>query len=198
MYGKLSMWEILYRPIELVAVISGTFSVWYSYKKNILTYFFGLISVILTAYSCFITGIYADMGINVFYFVMSIYGWVNWHRAQRAQTIFSARSLSTEQTIYWIVSTVLFWSVIGIILNEFTDSIVVVVDSFTTALCITGMILMAFRFAANWLYFLIADLVSIPLYWYKELYFYSFFFIILSIFAILGYQSWRESIQNNK
>src|SRR5512145_641859 len=64
--------------LEAVAVITGLMSVWYARKENILVYPVGIISVLIYVYLCFKVKLYADMGINAFYFVMSIYGWVKW------------------------------------------------------------------------------------------------------------------------
>jgi len=71
------MWELFFNPMELCATLTGVASVYFSYKKNSSTFFFGLISVTLYIFICFNAGIYAEMGINIFYFIMSVYGWIN-------------------------------------------------------------------------------------------------------------------------
>ncbi len=81
-----SFWDILYQNIldtsvlEIIAVIFGIASVWFSKKVNILVYPTGIISVLIYVYICFFAKLYADMGINFVYFVMSIYGWYFWTR----------------------------------------------------------------------------------------------------------------------
>jgi nicotinamide mononucleotide transporter PnuC len=66
--------------LEGVAVIFGLLSVWYAKKANILVYPTGIISVLIYVYICYHAGIYADMGINFFYFLVSVFGWYKWTR----------------------------------------------------------------------------------------------------------------------
>lgn len=179
-------------PFEITASITGVVSVYFSFKKNILTYPFGIISVLLFVKICFDARIYADAGINVFYFLMSIYGWINWNSNKE----FIINKLSAKNNFLIIIITFLFWIIIYFILHFFTNSNVAIVDALTTSLCISGMLLMAWRNIENWIYLLIADLISIPLYFYKELYFPACLFVILSIFAILGYLNWKKSLNN--
>ncbi len=187
------MWDLFFNPIELTATLSGTASVYFSYRKNILTYFFGLISVSIYIYICFLAGIYADAGINVFYFVMSVYGWINWKRMAGKDHHFIAYRLSSSENIFYFFFTTICWLLIYIILINYTDSDVPMIDAFTTSMFITGMILMAKKITENWVYLLIGNLVSIPLYIYKELYISAGFFVILFIFSFLGFNSWKKS-----
>jgi nicotinamide mononucleotide transporter len=187
------MWDLFFNPLELTATLTGTASVYLSFRKNILTYFFGLISVSIYVYICFFAGLYADMGINVFYFIMSVYGWINWSRMNSKDSRFHVFRLSFNENIFYAVLTATSWLIIYFILKDFTDSKVPVTDAFTTAMFITGMILMAKKFTENWIYLLIGNLVSIPLYFYKELYPSAGFFVILSVFSLLGFYSWKKS-----
>lgn len=191
------MWEMIFNPIELTAVITGVISVIFSWRKNILTYFFGIISVLLYVYLCYQAGIYADMGINIFYFLMSVYGWINWSRLLKQNQDFVPSFLTKLKRIFFFFCTLLFWIILYFILNYFTNSNVAVADSFTTAFFITGMILMALKITENWLYFIIGNVVSVPLYAYKEMYLSSIFFVILTFFAVLGYQSWKAANKKN-
>lgn len=191
------MWDVFLNPLELTAVLTGIISAVFSWKRNINTYFFGLISVVISIWLCFKAGIYADMAINVFYFGMSIYGWMNWHKAIKKEKKFIPLFLNKKNQFYFVALTLLFWLMIFFVLTCFTDSNIPVADSFTTACFITGMILMALKYTENWIYLIAGNVVSIPLYFYKELYVYAFFFVILILFGCLGYVSWRNHFKTN-
>lgn len=179
-------------PYEIIASLTGVISVYFSFKKNILTFPFGIISVLLFVKLCFEAGIYADMGINIFYFLMSVYGWISWGKSKE----FIIKKLNNKLNGYLILLTGFLWLVIFFLLENFTDSNVAWIDSLTTALCISGMLLMAWRNIENWIYLLIANIISIPLYIYKELYFSALLFLILTIFAVLGYLNWKKHLTN--
>ncbi len=187
--------EIPTNPIEISAVVTGVAQVFLSYKKNIWNYFFGFISSALSVYLCFMSGIYADMGINVFYVFMSFYGWIYWSATLKLNATFFTLKTTKKELVNYLLLTVILWIGIGLLLFYATDSNVPFLDAFTTSLCISGMLLMAKRKIENWLFFLVADIVSVPLYVYKEMYFYALLFIILCIFAVLGYYSWKKNLE---
>jgi len=189
------MWDLFLNPLELTATLTGVVSVILSWRKKIMTYFFGLISVSIYVYICYSAGIYAEMAINVFYFIMSVYGWINWYQLARQNEAFRPSDLTKSQHFLYGALTLTSWVIIYFILTGFTDSNVPVADSFTTAFFITGMILMAKKITQNWIYLIIGNLVSIPLFIYKELYVSSVFFVILTLFACLGYLNWRREVK---
>ncbi len=87
--------------LEAVAVIFGLLSVWFARKENILVYPTGIISVLIYVYICLTVKLYADMGINAFYFFMSIYGWVKWSRKTGDKP---SRPITWASKMEWILS----------------------------------------------------------------------------------------------
>lgn len=197
-----SVWDLLLQNIyqttllEVIAVVFGLLSVWYSKKVNILVFPTGIVSVVIYVYICFVAKLYADMGINFVYFVMSVYGWINWTRKRPNETELPVRFLNAKQNIYAIIATIVWFVVLSFVLTQFTDSTVPYIDSFTTAVFIVGMWLMAVKKVENWIYWIIGDVVSVPLYFYKGLVFTSFQYFIFLIIAVLGYLAWRKQAQN--
>jgi len=178
--------------IEVVAVVFGLLSVWYSMKVNILVYPTGIVSVLIYVYICYIAGLYADMGINAVYFVMSVYGWYNWTRPHNDKSILSVTYATKKQNFIALSSTIASFFLIRYILVAYTDSNVPEIDAFTTAVFLIGMWLMAIKKVENWIYWIIGDIVSIPLYFYKGLVFTSFQYSVFLILAIIGYIAWRK------
>lgn len=181
--------------LEAAAVITGLLSVWFAKKENILVYPTGIISVLIYVYLCFKVKLYADMGINAFYFVMSVYGWYKWSMKMADR---HSRPISYAGKKEWIVSiagTIVSFVILYYVLKNYTDSNVAFWDALTTAIFIIGMWLMAFKKIENWLFWIAGDLISIPLYATKSLVFTSFQFTVFLVLAILGYLEWSSKIK---
>ncbi len=155
--------------LEAVAVVFGLLSVWYAKKENILVYPTGIISVLIYVYICLNFGLYADMGINGFYFVMSVYGWYKWTRKDQHDHLIPISKNSPFQNVISLVGVIVFFFILKYVLTNFTDSTVPVLDSATTAIFIVGMWLMALKKIENWIFWIVGDLISIPLYFHKGL-----------------------------
>jgi nicotinamide mononucleotide transporter len=181
--------------LEIIAVVFGLLSVWYSMKVNILVYPTGIVSVIIYVYICFFAGLYADMGINFVYFIMSVYGWYNWTRPQSDKLRLPVTFSSKRDHIIAIIGTIVSFVIIRAVLIAYTDSNVPNIDAFTTSVFIVGMWLMAVKKVENWIYWIIGDIVSVPLYFYKGLVFTSFQYLVFLILAIMGYIAWRKEAQ---
>ena len=182
--------------IEWVAVITGVLSVWYSMKENIWVYPTGIVNVLLYVYLAFQYKLYADMGVNAYYFVMSVYGWYHWTdtkdeaKAQIPVTVNNARE--------WIITVALLVTSFGIlvfVLMNFTDSDVPFWDATTTSFAIAGMWLMARKKLEYWVAYIVANSVSIPLYFYKGLTLTSVQFFIFTILTVMGFFAWRKSLR---
>jgi len=182
--------------IEVIAVIFGLLSVIYSRKQNILVFPTGIISVLIYVYICQKFGLYADMGINFFYFIMSIYGWYNWtHQKGEIKDRPITKTNKTEK-IYLSILGIVFFIIIRFILINYTDSTVPNIDAITTSIFLIGMWLMSLKKLENWTLWIIGDIISIPLYAYKGLVLTSLQYSIFLIIAIMGYITWRNAINN--
>ena len=196
--------EILYNNIldssylEIIAVIFGLLSVWFAKKENILVFPIGIVSVLIYVYICFYAKLYADMGINFVYFVMSIYGWYMWSRKDEKKKVLPISFCSVKEHIINIVMFVFFFIVLSYVLKNYTDSNVPIWDSLTTAIFIVGMWLMALKKIENWIAWIIGDIISIPLYFYKGLVFTSLQFTIFLIIAVLGYIEWKKKFEEGR
>nr|MBI1230467.1 nicotinamide riboside transporter PnuC [Cytophagales bacterium] len=176
--------------LEAVAVFFGLASVFYSMKENILVFPTGIVSTLIYVWICLQVKLYADMGINAYYFIMSIYGWYFWTRSEVGSPKLSVTWLDRKGII---VSLALFfgsYGVLYVVLATFTDSDVPYWDSFTTATAFVGMWLMAKKKVENWIAWIITDIVSVPLYIYKGLLLTSFQFLVFTVLAVMGLIAW--------
>jgi nicotinamide mononucleotide transporter len=180
--------------LEVVAVVFGILSVWFARKENIWVYPTGIINVLIYVYLCFFAGLYADMAINAFYFVMSVFGWYNWSRRDENLEHVPISTLNLKQWLLYIMLIAASFGVIYYVLSNFTDSTVPVFDSFTTSLFIAGMWLMALKKIENWLLWILGDILVIPMFAVKGLAFTSVQYIVFLVLAVMAYIEWRKRL----
>jgi nicotinamide mononucleotide transporter len=183
---------------EIVAVIFGLLSVWFSKNNNILVYPTGMISTSIFTYLLFKWGLWGDMMINAYYFIMSIYGWYIWTRKKNniVTPISKISNYEKKISLFIFISSLIF--VYGIY-NYFDKwgSLTSYIDNITTAIFFVGMWLMAKRKIENWIFWIIGDVISVPLYFYKGLTFTSLQYFIFTIIAISGYYSWKKILNKS-
>lgn len=182
--------------LEIIAASMGILSVWYARKNNVLVFPTGIVSVLIYVYITYENKIYAESGINIYYFIMSLYGWILW--TSKNKKIKKNIALNTyRENLGYFILFLIFYIILFFLLNK-TDSDVVFLDSITTALSLTAMLLLARRKLENWIYWILADIIYIPLFFYKELYITSLQYLIFLILAISGYNNWKRNISNDK
>lgn len=183
---------------EIVAVIFGLLSVWFSKNNNILVYPTGMISTSIFTYLLFKWGLLGDMMINAYYFIMSIYGWYIWTRKKNniVTPISKISNYEKKISLFIFISSLIF--VYGIY-NYFDKwgSLTSYIDNITTAIFFVGMWLMAKRKIENWIFWIIGNVISVPLYFYKGLTFTSLQYFIFTIIAISGYYSWKKILNKS-
>ena len=185
--------------LEIIAVIFGFLSVWYSKRENILVFPTGIISTAIFVYILLVFGLLGDMLINAYYFSMSIYGWYVWTRKVDGDHYIPITETTFEenrQSVILFMVTILFVCAVYLIFDKF-DSWTAYVDTLTTSIFFVGMWLMAKKKLENWMYWIIGDIISVPLYWYKGLIFTSLQYFLFTIIAIYGYLAWKKSLNKS-
>ena len=185
--------------LELIAVFFGLLSVWFSKNNNVLVYPTGIINTSIFVYLLVKWELLGDMIINVYYFLMSIYGWYYWTRKSNNigyTPITRIHSTDIKIILIIIISSVLFVSYLYSFFEKWSG-FVSYVDIITTAIFFAGMWLMARRKIESWFFWILGDIISVPLYFVKGLAFSSLQYLIFTFIAIAGYYKWK-SIYNNK
>jgi len=157
-----------------------------------------MISTVIFVYLLFKWSLLGDMLINAYYFVMSVYGWYVWTRkVDKNKVTPISRTTSGERvTSIWIFVATLVFVWLVYLLNDKWNNWTAYVDTFSTAIFFVGMWLMARRKLENWLYWIVGDIISVPLYLYKGLTFTSFQYLIFTIIAVFGYIAWKKNLDN--
>lgn len=185
--------------LEFVAVVFGILSVVYSRAENILVYPTGLINTTLYIYLSVQAGLYAEASVNGYYTIMSIAGWIWWSRKKTdgAHQLRISGSSDTE----WrnaLLFFAFFWMALWWLLSRFTNSTVPMADAFAAASAYTGMWLMARKKLENWIWWIITNIASIPLYFSKGFVFTSFQYLAFLALAVMGYVEWRKKLAQSE
>jgi nicotinamide mononucleotide transporter len=181
---------------EWISTIMQIASVYYAQKNKIWVFPTGIIGVILAAYVYFFVSkppLYADASLNIYYFVMSVYGWYNWSLKKDSEAVFPISYCSKKELWKGIALFALVWVSIYFIL-QLTNSNTVLLDSLVSATAVTAMFWMAKRKVENWQAWIVSNLIAIPLNFYKGFILFTLMYILFLAMAIYGYYSWKKQI----
>jgi nicotinamide mononucleotide transporter len=205
-YKTYETWQIW---LEAIATVLGISSVIFSMLRNIWVYPTGIISTAIYVYILFVFGLLGDCMINVYYTIMSIYGWILWSKSSEDK-IHVEVSWATKKEWRWGI--LLFILSIGFVTlvyyfkpfidNQFSMSGIDLglyhldwanwTDVFTTSIFLVGMWFMAKQRIENWIFWILGDLICIPMFIYKELYITSFQYFVFTILASVGFYLWMK------
>ena len=200
--------------LEATATLFGLLSVYFSIKKNIWVYPTGIISTALYVYILFNFGLLGDCMINVYYTIMSIYGWFLWSKSSEDNVHVEVSSTKNTE---WIFASILFILSLGLVTlvyyykpfidNRFSMENVNLglyhldwanwMDVFTTSIFLVGMWLMAKRKIENWIFWIIGDLICIPMFIHKNLGITSLQYLVFTAMAIVGWIEWKKNLKND-
>ena len=184
--------------LEIIGTFVGLVYLWLEYHASIYLWVASVAMPIVYTFIFFDAGLYADMGIQIYYVLASIYGFICWkwtitrknnkNSEEKLKITHAPRRLITPMSVISIAHTI----VIAYILIAFTDSNVPWWDSFTTSLSIVAMWMMARKYIEQWWAWLVVDVVSAGIYLYKELYFTAGLYALYAVIAYFGYKKWKE------
>ncbi|MBC7651690.1 MAG: nicotinamide mononucleotide transporter [Deinococcales bacterium] len=185
---------------EYIAVIAGIASVFYSKKENILVYPVGLISTIIYIYISIKGSLFGEVSVNIYYTIMSIYGWILWTKKDAQQhlvvriTKSSPKDWVMQLSIFSIFYVVIYFCLVWLQRN-FAAGAIPWADAFASATAYTGMWLMAKKKLESWLWWILTNIASIPLYFVKGYVFTSVQYVVLLVLAVAGLFEWMKREQ---
>jgi len=179
--------------LEIIAVFFGFLSVWFSKNNNILVFPTGMINTSIFVYLLLKWSLLGDMIINAYYFIMSIYGWYFWVKGTN-NTVSPISKVSNKDiriVVLLFISSSAFVSLVYSFFDKW-ETIVSYIDILTTAIFFAAMWLMAKRKVESWIFWIVGNIISVPLYLHKGLAFTSIQYFIFTVIAIAGYIKWKE------
>ncbi len=185
-------------PLEILGFLTGAICVYLNTRQNVLGWFFGILNALLYAYVFWQVQLYADMSLQAYYFVISIYGWWLWLFGGKSHDGVAVSKMPT--TFYGLfalifVAGTLIW---GFLLGNFTNASFSYLDSALTIASLLAQWMMARKYVENWLIWIVADIFYTGLYWYKGLQLTSILYLVFTILAISGYYQWKRAIRTAK
>ncbi|TWV07332.1 nicotinamide mononucleotide transporter [Bacteroidaceae bacterium HV4-6-C5C] len=206
------------QTLEIIGTFVGLIYLWLEYRASIYLWIAGIIMPAIYLVVYYKAGLYADVGINIYYLLAAIYGWIVWRYGNHLKQYFRRKKLGMDVETATIdnnpeeksdeelpitkvslrklpILTVAFslaFISIALLLIHYTDSTVPWWDSFITALSIIGMWMLARKYIEQWLIWIVVDAISAALYLYKGLEFTAGLYAIYTIIAIFGYFKWKK------
>jgi len=186
--------------LEFIAFVFGILSVWFAKKANIWVYPTGIICTVITVYLLYINQYFGDMMMNFYYSIMSIYGWWNWSRKKGDKYIVPISRTNKREKQIGVIMFVGTMIVTYFVYKGFgyTLEIPNYIDIVTSGIFFTAMWYMANKKIENWILWIIADIITIPLYAYRGLGMLSLQYIIFTILAIQGYIEWKNNLNKSQ
>ena len=181
--------------LEIIATISGIVCVFLQTKEKIAAWPFGIVSVTISAYIFYHSRLYSDLGLHVIYIFLNIYGWYFWSVHKRKEAPTPILRLSVQQLVLYGGLTAILAVLLGYLMGTYTDADLYYFDAFTTAGSLVAQYLLAKKYIHNWLFWIAVDLVAIPVYLYKGLYFFSGLFFVYLVICIYGYLNWSKVLR---
>lgn len=187
--------------LQFLGLAVGLVYLYYEYHARPRMWIVGIIMPMISMWVYFRKGLYADFGMNVYYLLMAIYGYLAWTgiiRRRRTDTDADSRkdldiSRAPLAAIGAVAgATALIWAAIWFFLDRATDSTVPVADAFTTAMSITATWMLARKYIEQWLAWILVDVVCVGLYIYKGIYPYALLYAVYTAVAVAGYAKWRR------
>lgn len=196
MFNNLLEW-LLVNKTELLGAILGLVYIVFSIRQNILTWPTGLLTSALYVAVFYKSGFYADMGLQVYYVAISIYGWYFWLKGGKQQKNEPLQVQTTSIKLWLKLAAAFFliYAIILFILLNFTDSTVPYMDTLTTALSVVATWMLARKLIEHWLIWIVVDLISSGLYVYKSLWPTVILFVVYTIMAFIGYFEWKKDVK---
>ena len=185
--------------LQAVGIVLGLLYLWLEYKANIWVWVVGAIMPLVHGVLYLTKGIYADAIMQLYYVFAGIYGLMVWLRKPTSKSDKHEGEIR-HTPIGWIAPLVATYAVLHVVLyyllSEFTDSTVPFFDSMSTALCIVAMWMLSRKLVEQWLVWLVVDMISVGLYFYKGIPGTASLYTLYCILAIAGYMRWRRQVKH--
>lgn len=186
------------RIIEIAGLVIGLAYLYFEYHANRLVWLMSVIMPMISVWIYFRAGLYADFAINIYYFIIAVYGYLIWtfglNRKKKAPLPITR--MPSRFYLSAIVALAVIFALLAWILVAYTNSTVPYYDAFTTALSIVAMWMLARKYVEQWLAWFVVDAVCVGLYVYKGIYFYSVLYTVYTVIALLGYRKWLRLMRS--
>ena len=187
-------WPAEVSPLELLAAIVGAISVWLSVRQNILSWPTAIVNVVLYAIVFYQAKLYADMGLQVVYAALSIYGWYEWLYGGEGRTELHVTLTSPRLAALLALIALSGAALLGTLLRHTTDAALPYMDSFLSSTSLVAQWMMTRKKLENWLVWIFVDVLYVGMFIFKGLYLTAGLYAVFLALAVRGYVDWRRSM----
>lgn len=181
--------------LEWAGVFTGILCVWLAAKNNILNWPIAIVSVLIYTLIFFETRLYSDMGLQVYFLLMNIYGWYFWSKKKNAgEQPTPVISITKLEVILSIIAVILLTLIPGFLLHQNTKAAYPYIDSFCTACSLVAQVFLARKVLQNWLIWIFVDIIYVGVYLSKGLYPTAMMYTLYIYIAWMGYQEWKKTL----
>ena len=184
--------------LEIVAVALGLVNVGLLVRRSIWNYPFGMAMVTLYAIIFYRARLYGEAGLQVFFFVVQVYGWWLWARAGGLEQAVAVRWMSWPARVAWLAAVAVVASSLGVAMHALTDAAVPFADAAITAASVAAQVLLSFRRIENWILWIAIDVGSIALYWSRDLQLTAGLYVAFLVLASVGLHQWIAASRNGE
>jgi nicotinamide mononucleotide transporter len=183
--------------LDITTTLLGLAYILLEYKASVWMWLVGFLMQVLGIVLYYQKGLYADCGMEFYYLGMTVYGYWRWIRGSLTNQTLSIRHFPRHLVLPWLAIIAVLWAIIYWILKTFTDSNVPLADSFTTALSLVGIWALAHKYLEQWFIWIVVDVVTCLLYFYKDIPFKASLYAIYVVIAIFGFRKWRSIMRHS-
>lgn len=183
--------------LDIVTTVLGLAYILLEYRASLWMWLVGFLMQALGIVLYYQKGLYADCGMEFYYLSMTIYGYWKWVRGSATKEPLPIRHFPSKLVFPWTLLILGVWGIMHWFLDTFTDSTVPMLDSFTTALSIVGIWALAHKYLEQWFIWIVVDVFTCGLYFYKDIPFKGSLYGLYVIIAIFGFLKWRKIMRNS-
>lgn len=179
--------------LELIAVAFGLANLTLLIRRSVWSYPFGIVMVTLYAVIFYDAKLYSETGLQVFFFVIQVFGWMRWHELQRDTGAIAVRWSTPPVAAIWLIATIAMASGLGVAMDHFTDAAAPYPDAAIAAASVSAQFLLVFRRIESWVYWIVIDVLAIWLFYTRELHATSALYAVFLVMATIGLVQWVRS-----
>lgn len=184
--------------LDITTTALGLAYIILEYKASVWMWVVGFMMQALGIVLYYQKGLYADCGMEFYYLAMTVYGFVAWTRHKQKTSNLPIRHMPKKTALAWLGVGLAAWVIIYLILKNFTNSTVPVADAFTTAFSIVGIWALARKYLEQWFVWIVVDVVTCVLYFYKDIPFKASLYAVYVVIAVMGYFKWKQMMPEHQ
>lgn len=184
--------------LDITTTALGLAYILLEYKASVWMWVVGFMMQSLGIVLYYQKGLYADCGMEFYYLAMTVYGFVAWMRHKQKVNNLPIRHMPRRIAFLWLSFAAFIWSILYYLLSHYTNSTVPIADAFTTALSLVGIWALARKYLEQWFVWIVVDVVTCILYFYKDIPFKASLYALYVIIAVFGYLKWKRMMTENQ